>query len=369
MSALPTPVTIRALTVRHLRCHTELRWQCQPGVNLLLGDNGEGKTTLLEAVYLMARGRSFRQARDPYLVQNGAPNFEIRGQWTRFGPMSLMVRGKRGQVRMTLQGREVQQRKELAMSFPVVVDAPQSVHLVAGMPNERRRWLNGLMALQYPTAAKLYQQYLRSIMQRSRLLRQGGGDAQLDGWEHNIVEYGLQVAALRTQLVGEINALLQQDSLLEDALQIRLAHGEYEAEAWRERLRDKRRHDARMGGLRYGPHAERIAIMFRGREIRISGSRGQQKLAAIAMKMAECELWMRYRGLIPVLLLDDALEALDESRQQRLMQCLLQYRGQVLMTSPTMVNTVAAEVNTRHIRDLYCEMTGHDGTNTMEEAA
>jgi len=364
-----TPVTIREVMVRHLRCHTALRWQCQQGVNLLLGDNGEGKTTLLEAVYLMARGRSFRQARDPYLVQDGESFFEIQGQWTRFGPMSLSARGKRGQLQITLQGREVQQRKELAMSFPVVVDAPQSVHLVDGMPNERRRWLNALMALRHPPAARVYQQYIRSIMQRSRLLKQGCRDAQLDGWENNVVEYGLQVAALRSQLVGEINDLLQQDPLLEDAMQIRLAHGEYERQAWLERLRNKRQHDTRMGGLRYGPHAERIAIMFRGREIRLSGSRGQQKLAAIALKMAECGLWVRYRGLMPVLLLDDALEALDESRQQRLMQRLLQHRGQVLMTSPAMIQTASSEINIRHIRELYREMPDNEGMNIMEEAA
>jgi len=337
-----TALTITEVRVKDLRCHHELSWNCDPGINLLIGANGCGKTSLLEAVYLMAHGRSFRQARDPFLVKRGEERFFVHGNWKRFGPMNISVAGRRGQTSVRLQGRDVQRRKDVSESFPVLVEAPQARQIVDAVSGERRRWLDGLIMTCYQGMAAHYNAYLRAVMQRSRLLRRRASAEELDVWEHQIVLHGLPVVQARMRFIDEMNELLAHETeLTETAISFAMNMAGYDESSWLERLRDKRDGDLKSGSLRFGPHCDALKLLFQGREIRSSGSRGQQKMAAIAIKMVECELWSRYRRLIPVLLLDDSLEALDQKRQQRVLQRLHKSRAQILMTAPDGVNIVS----------------------------
>jgi len=357
-----TPLSINEVKVKHLRCHNELSWSCEPGLNLLLGANGCGKTSLLEAVYLMAHGRSFRQARDPFLVKRNEERFFIHGNWKRFGPMNLSVAGRRGQTSVRLQGRDVQRRKDVSESFPVLVEAPQGSKIVDGVSGERRRWLDGLVMTCYQGKATHYRSYLRAVMQRSRLLRKRASAEELDVWEHQIVLHGMPVVQTRMSLIEEINKLLASETALtESAITLEMSMPEYNESGWLERLRDKRDGDLKSGGLRFGPHCDALKILFQGRDIRSSGSRGQQKLAAIAIKMAECGLWSRYRRLIPVLLLDDCLEALDQKRQQTVLRRLEKSPAQILMTAPNGVNIVS-DIKIR------IQMLGEQGLSDAGEA-
>jgi DNA replication and repair protein RecF len=131
------------------------------------------------------------------------------------------------------------------------------------------------------------------------------------------------------------------------------------------------------GGLRYGPHCDVLNFYFQQREIRHAGSRGQQKLAAIALKMAECAMWSNHRRLVPVLLLDDCLEALDTERQTRVLKRLQASPAQVLMTAPNGVN-ISQDVNLKIYtlnaqglceQDKHSKMISMNNEATMEEAA
>lgn len=372
-----TPLQVREVSVSHLRCHEQLNWHCAPGLNLVIGANGSGKTSLLEAVYLMAYGRSFRQARDPFLVRRGEDSFIIHGAWQRFGPMQLSAAGRRGQTSLRLQGRDVQRRKDISESFPVLVDAPQGRKLIDGNPRERRRWLDSLVMTCFQGLNVHYERYLRAVMQRSRLLRKRAIPDELDAWEHQIVRHGLPIIEYRQKLIQELNEiLLQEETLTEQPLILSLKSQADDEDKWLERLKQKRQEDMRMGSLRFGPHCDVLQMHFREREIRSAGSRGQQKLAAIAIKMAECALWRQYRRMLPVVLLDDALEALDSERQQRVLARLAEQPAQVLMTAPQGTN-ISAQVDISiqrleaGILSEYKTEHGDAGPETimMEEAA
>jgi DNA replication and repair protein RecF len=173
-------------------------------------------------------------------------------------------------------------------------------------------------------------------MQRNRLLRKGASAAELEAWEHQIAGHAGQIVQLRESFVAELNACLAEDEVLtESRLMLHMqTTGPADEKAWLQELRERRDEDARFGSLRRGPHCDRLRIEYQGREIRNAGSRGQQKLAAMALRLAEQQLRTRYRGVVPVLLLDDCLEALDEGRQKRLLVRLEKTGSQVLLTGP-----------------------------------
>jgi len=360
-----TPLLLNALRVVDLRCHALGEWQFAPGPNLIVGDNGCGKTTLLEAVALMAHGRSFRQARDPLLVRWGSERFAVAGEWRRFGPVRVNARGQRGQVELTLQGKSVRRRSDVSELLPVVIEAPHGRRIVEGATNERRRWLDHLAIALHEGLLGSYERYLRSVLQRNRLLRHGGSGMELEGWEMQIVLHGERITAARKQLIAELNRqLAQEKDLLDRPLKLRLEGSAPEGnEAWLTKLAALRSDDARQGGLRIGPHCDRLRLDDGGREHRNVGSRGQQKLAAIALKLAEATLRGQHRQLVPLLLLDDCLEALDRQRQTRLLRRLQDYPGQVLMTAPGGEEWLSGERLTIH------RMSAAGEAGTMEVAA
>ncbi|MFQ5582408.1 MAG: DNA replication/repair protein RecF [Mariprofundaceae bacterium] len=364
---------IRDIRVKNLRCHADIQWNCGSQLNMLTGCNGSGKTTLLEAAYMMAHGRSFRQARDPLLVRRGENQFQINGVWHRYGPMYVNIRGKQGKTEIFLQGKSIQRRKDLTGTLPVLVEAPQGRRLVDGLPNERRHWLDGLMMVCHQGIAIDYQRYLRAVMQRSRILRRGSGWDELDGWEHQIVAHGMIIVQARQILIEELNShLATEEMLTETPLCLEMQAPDYDKQMWLSRLQGRRQDDARIGGLRFGPHCDRIRMIYQQREIRNAGSRSQQKLAAIALKMAECALRVQHRQLMPALLLDDCLEALDPERQKRLLHRLSTFCGQVLMTAPSGIHIPQdVDIHTHELTDhgLVSETGPIVLATDMEEAA
>jgi len=329
---------LREIRVSDLRCHKHVLWQCSPGLNMVLGENGSGKTSLLEAVFLMGHGRSFRQARAPVLSRWESDGFLIAGKWTRYGPLNVSVSGKNKRNQVYLQGRRLQQRAELTETLPVLVESPQAARLVDGAPNDRRRWLDQMMLYCKPDVARHYHAYLRCLMQRGRLLRRGGAAAdEVAVWEHQMTMHGSVLMQVRTDILNDLNRILESELPLSEAQVCMSIHptAPEEKEAWFNRLVMQRKNGKSRGPLRIGPHCDRIVIHYGGWEIRSCGSRGQQKLAAVAVRLAECALRRQHRGLMPLLLLDDCLEALDPLRQQRLLEHLASHVGQVLMTGPT----------------------------------
>jgi len=355
-----------------LRCHQQINWQCEAGVNLLLGENGSGKTTLLEAVFLMGHGRSFRQARDPFLARHDSAGFSIYGTWTRYGPMHISVAGGASGVDIRLQGRQLQRRSDLTEALPVLVESPQAARLMDGIPAERRRWLDHMMLYCRPEVLRHYQAYLRCLMQRSRLMRRRTGSGEIEVWERQMVAHGSILVQVRSELLQAMNReLAAEDELSETRLILHMHNSAPQAAAdWIEKLKGQRKQGQHI--LRIGPHCDRLQIYYGKRDIRAVGSRGQQKLAGIALRLAECRLRMQHRGLIPVLLLDDCFEALDPYRRDCLTARLLAHPGQVLMTGP--LGTGGVQEHNIHCTTLKSIQRNEKGgrvnaTCGMEEAA
>jgi len=338
MNAIPC-LHLQEVFVESLRCHQKGMWRFSPGVNLITGANGSGKTTVLEAVSLMAQGRSFRAMRDPGLVRWGDTQFRLHGVWRRYGPVKVWVNGQRGNVKVQLQGRTVRKLSDLAHTLPLVIDAPQARRVVDGTAGERRHWLDGLAMACHDSYIESYRRYLRSLSQRSLLLRKRVlASTQLDAWEVQVVRYGREIMRRRSEIITAMKPLLSQyDSLMGAPLKVALIQSASDDEDdWLDALKAKREHDA-TGGSRTGPHCDQLRILFHDRDIRQVGARGQQRLAALVLRLAEWEMHRHHKGLAPLLLLDDCLEALDLARQHQLLECIHETGAQVLLTAPNQV--------------------------------
>lgn len=334
---MPTPqLTLQHIHIHNLRCHQDFEWQCAPHLNLVSGDNGSGKTTVLEAAYMLAYGRSFRQAQAPQLCHWEAKSFHIQATMQRYGPLHIRVDGQKGKVDMSLQGRKVSKRKEIFEHVSLIVDAPQGVRLIDGSPGERRKWLDRLVIASQTASYAHYQSYLRALMQRGRLLRHHGSASELESWEQQIVEYGCILNVKRALILEKLNQqLVLEKGWLDLPFQLELTGQAFEnKEEWLMWLARKREEHRRLGRITQGPHCDRLKISYSGREIRVCGSRGQQKISGIVLRLAECAVLQEARRMMPVLLLDDCLESLDHTRALQLMERLATHQGQVLMTAP-----------------------------------
>jgi len=348
---MSTPrLTLQHIHIHNLRCHEDFAWQCGDHLNLISGDNGSGKTTVLEAAYILAYGRSFRQAKAPQLTHWDAKSFHIQATIQRYGPLHIRVDGKKGKVDMSLQGRKVAARKDIFEHVSLIVDAPQGVRLIDGSPGERRKWLDRLVIASGTASYAHYQGYLRALMQRSRLLRNRGSAGELESWEHQIVEYGRIINEKRATILALLNEhLAQENDWIDLPFQLELSSQAFEnKEEWLAWLHLKRDEHQRLGRLTQGPHCDRLKISYDTREIRVCGSRGQQKVSGIVLRLAECAVLQESKRMMPVLLLDDCLESLDNTRALRLMDRLNQHQGQVLMTAP---GDVSADIcqHTQHL--------------------
>jgi len=365
-------LTLSEVRVNDLRCHPRISWHCEPGVNLLTGENGCGKTTLLEAVFMMGHGRSFRQARDPFLARHDTSGFHIHGKWTRYGPVHVGVTGGGSGVKIFLQGRQLQRRSDLTETLPVLVESPQAARLIDGIPAERRRWLDQMMLYCYPQVLKHYQAYLRCLMQRGRLMRRRAAGSEIEVWEEQMAVHGSVLVRVRNELVAALNQELADElSLSETQLRLHMQNSAPDQiDVWVAKLREQRSHGQYI--LRIGPHCDRLQMHYGKRDIRAVGSRGQQKLAGIALRLAECRLRMQHRGLIPVLLLDDCFEALDPYRRDRLVARLISHPGQVLMTGPSGTgNGQDEKIHCTDVQSIQEQQVTEslDATRRMEEAA
>ena len=337
MSLMSSPrLILKHVNIKNLRCHQDYSWSCGEGLNLISGDNGCGKTTLLEAAYMLAYGRSFRQAKAPQLTRCDAKTFHIQATVQRYGPLHIRVDGSKGKVDMSLQGRKVAKRKDIFEHVTLVVDAPQGVRLIDGSPGERRKWLDRLVIASQAASYTHYQSYLRALMQRGRLLRHRASAQELESWEQQIVEYGLILNQRRTLTLEKLNHYLTlEHDWLDLPFQLELSKQPFEnKEEWISWLTSKREEHQRLGRVTQGPHCDRLKISYTGREIRVCGSRGQQKISGIALRLAECAVLQEAKRMMPILLLDDCLESLDHTRALRLMERLSSHQGQVLMTAP-----------------------------------
>ncbi|WP_291164195.1 DNA replication/repair protein RecF [Gemmatimonas sp. UBA7669] len=326
---------------------------------VVVGENGQGKTNLLEAVAYLALLRSFRGARDVDVVRFGAPAFHVRATLSapaRCHTVGVGFERASKRKRATLDGVEQTRLTQALGALPSVEFSPADVSLVAGGPGERRHYLDVMLALSSPAYLQALQQYRAALLRRNATLRalqlsgtrHAPADERVSVWEPALAESGGVVIAARQRFVAEHAegyaalcaqigerdlAHLRYQSVSSDAG----APGDHAAQqqALLAAMAAQRGNELRRGTTLVGPHRDDLVLQLGGRDLRTFGSAGQQRSAAIALRLLELAVLTRALGHAPLLLLDDPFAELDLGRAARVLD-LLEAAGaaQVLLAVP-----------------------------------
>jgi len=333
-------VRLLSLELRNYRNYGRLHLEPGPRLNVFFGDNGQGKTNLLESVALLALSTSPRAGRESELVgpvaaetrigalvESGGRRSEIR--------ISIRIEGERARRRIEVDGQP-RRAVDLPGLFRVTLFWPDDLNLVKAGPEHRRRLLNEMLVQVRPGYARALSRYQRVLQQRNALLKQVSlGEQQvssLDVWDPELAKLGAELADARRQAVEAL-------SLIAPATHAALSGGEMLVLEYNgppddlpQALHTARRDDVRRGSTSVGPHRDDVLISIDGREARAFASQGQQRTAVVSLKLAEAAVVAEMTGEQPVLLLDDVLSELDAGRRRALLERVAD-GGQVIITS------------------------------------
>uniref|UniRef100_A0A831UIJ2 DNA replication and repair protein RecF n=1 Tax=Geobacter metallireducens TaxID=28232 RepID=A0A831UIJ2_GEOME len=322
--------------------------------NVLHGANGQGKTSVLEAIYLLGTMKSFRMAKTPDLVTWNTPHALLRGWAERDGVSReiALYLGKEGR-RARVDQKPVTRLADFFGNVNAVVFSPEEIAMARSGPDLRRRYLDRAIFGGDLGYLLLHHEYQRLLKQRNALLKRGSREG-LDIWTSQLAEAGTRLMAKRMEYLAGIAPLVRR-------FYREIAGGEEEAGlAYRPHLTTPEQvaregaeallalfggHEAeelRRGTTLLGPHRDDVEFVLNGRLIRTHGSQGEQRSFVLALKMAEIEYLERLSGAPPVLLLDDISSELDPKRNANLMAFLREKRMQVFITT-TDVSTLRLE--------------------------
>lgn len=327
------------LRLDRFRGFEQAEWRPGPGFNLVLGENGAGKTSLLEAVHLLGHGRSFRGRVRDGLVRHGSPSLEVYAEWVdgqqRAHRAGVRHSGSSWEAR--LDGESVATLAELCAALAVVSFDPGSHELISGGAEHRRRFLDWTLFHVEPEFLETWRRFSRSLRQRNALLKTHPQERQLDAWDDELAEAGERLNALREQQVAQWEPLLFAElaSSLPELGPPRLVF----IPGWRRHERSLRvslaagrERDLTLGYTASGPHRADWRVEFEGLPGRDGLSRGQTKLLALAATLSQAAQFAGGRGEWPIIALDDLGSELDREHQARVLSRLAATGAQLLLT-------------------------------------
>jgi DNA replication and repair protein RecF len=376
MTASPSALVCREIRLRQFRNFAELELRFPAAGVAVVGDNGSGKTNLLEALHYLEIFRSFRGASDEQLVRFGAEAFHIRGGFEdpatgRGVEITAAYEPRTRRKRVTVDGVEAERLGDAIGRTGSVIFSPSDVALVAGAPGERRRFLDIVLSLNSRGYLEALQRYRHVLRQRNAVLRDGRADAAaLAPWNDALVQSGARIIAARAAWVrahaarfGELYAAIGGGSSVcmgydgdvdvprDTARDAGTGEGSVgndaggdaavsaAARAFEERLQRVMPRELERGMSLAGPHRDDLSLLLQTADgavdLRQFGSGGQVRTGAIALRMVEAETVREARGIQPLLLLDDVFAELDAGRSRRILELLSDAaHGQVMITAP-----------------------------------
>ena len=325
-------VVLREISLDNFRNHRSTRVTFSPGLTVITGDNGQGKTNLLEAIGWMATQSSFRGASTDTLVAVGAESAVIR-MTVEVGRRERLIEAelsRRGRNRIQVNKQPLRRARDMFGTMRVVVFSPDDLEIVKAGPSERRRFLDECLASTHLRAMSDRADLDRILKQRNTVLKQAGPrggpdvDATLDVWDTKLAETGERVATARERLVEMLNPLVDEvyRTLGGSGSRVEMCYQRSWSDDLAAALAAARTDDLKRKVTTVGPHRDELEIWLDGLLSRTLSSQGEQRTIALALRLASQRVIATAVGTEPIVLLDDVFSELDDRRTKALMNQL-----------------------------------------------
>ncbi len=331
---------ISRLSLHDFRSYSDVDLEFGPGLTVITGENGAGKTNLLESVSYLSSTRSFRGAPTDALVRMGCARGVVRAQALRGGVAEATPTGRSllieaelvpsGRSRMLINKQPVRSGSDRREGLTVTVFSPDDLVIIKGGPGERRNVVDQLLESLHPRNGALLRDLDKILRQRNALLKQCGGRLSvevgftLDVWDTKLAEVGSSVVAARSELVNDLSPFVQAayDDIADRPSSLAMSYRCSFAGALDQALIDGRTDDVRRGLSLVGPHRDDIDVRIENRPSRTHASQGEQRTLALAVQLGGHRLLAERLESTPILLLDDVFSELDPMRSDALIRNL-----------------------------------------------
>lgn len=319
---------IKQLDLMNFRNYETLSMEPGSGTNILYGDNAQGKTNILESIYMCGAARSHRASRDREMIRFDAEESHIKMMVDKNGSayrIDMHLKKSRAKG-IAVNGIPIRKVSELFGIVNIIFFSPEDLNLVKKGPAERRRFIDGELCQLDKVYTSQLMNYNKILMERNRLLKDmafsPGLSDTLSVWDEQLAEYGELIMKGRQKFVGQLNDVIHDihETLTGGKEQIKILYEpDTEPGTLKREIQSSLEKDRRQHITSRGPHRDDICFLVNGIDIRKYGSQGQQRTAALSLKLSEIDLVRQLIHDTPILLLDDVLSELDSSRQTQLL--------------------------------------------------
>lgn len=348
---------LNSLQLVNFRNYDNLHLEFNKKINLLVGKNGQGKTNIVESIYMLSFGKSFRTNKDREIIKFDTENLYVGGSFSKTHTNGLIEIGigknKKG---IKVNKLHIQKIQELLGNLNVVIFSPEDLRLVKEGPKERRLFIDKEISQIMPKYYNYLTSYNKILFQKNKLLKGNNIDkALLDVYDESLAQYGSYIYVIRRDFIKKIALISEQmhknltngieKLVITYKNQINICDEDTVETVYNrflEKLISSRQHDIETRTTKYGIHKDDLNIFVNDLDVRLYGSQGQQRTASISLKLSEIELINNEVGEYPVLILDDVFSELDETRQKLLVDNL----------SIVQMFITTAEVSHKNIFDL-----------------
>ncbi len=349
---------VKNIKLINYRNYDDLYVELNKKTNIFIGKNAQGKTNLLEAIYMCARGRSFRTNRDREII-NLDKNQAYVGANMNVGSFDKLIEIKMERnktKRIKVNKRELKNYRELYSGLNVVIFSPEDLKLVKGGPSERRDFLNSEISQIRPVYNHNLSRYRKVLFQRNNALKSAkfkkNISSILDVFDLQLVKLACEMIIERKKYVEELSAISNEihktttrnseDLILKYISNIDIYEDREKMErAYLKKLKNNLEKDIEATTTEFGPHRDDIEMYINGKDLKVYGSQGQQRTVVLSIKLSEVDLINRQVGNYPVLLLDDVFSELDEERRKYLVKSFKDMQTIITVTDAVEINDLS----------------------------
>lgn len=347
---------IEKIRLQNFRNYENLEIDLNKNINIIYGENAQGKTNIIESIFLCAFGKSFRTSKEKEMIKFNKEKSLVEAFYQkkdRDGKIKIELGNKK---QISLNGIKIKKLSELLGNINIVIFTPEDINILRDGPVKRRRFLDMMIGQLRPNYVYNLNMYTKTIEQRNNYLRQikeeNKPEEMLEIWDEKLAEYGEKVYIYRKEFIekiyNKINEIHGNITDNKETLKIEFISNCDNKEKYLKLLKERRKLDIIKGFTTKGIHRDDFVIYINGKEVNIYGSQGQNRTVVLSLKIAELNVIYEEIGEYPILLLDDFMSELDEVRRKNFLNNIK--NTQVILTCTEKIDLPEVEYNLYNIR-------------------